>query len=322
MNSLSEGSSDGMRVQAARALRWWIGELRAAGADLSRRAGPLAGSPLVVEAGEVEWRFRRGTKRLGSCPADSAAAAIRNLNIAAARGVMVEIPSERVLSKAVALPAEARGRLDRVLGFEISRHFPFAAERVFFAHHILGGAADAMPGPAPLSVELAVVPREIVFEIADRLAAAGLRPGAFALVPAPGAAPLLLPADPLLPVGRPGAAACGLRIAVAVLALAAAISWPVAQQVRLAAVDREIAALKPAAEAVLRARAERRREAEQQTAMLRLRAARPPLVGALDMLTRVVPDGSWLISLSIAGHDVVVDGLAPSAAAIALELQR
>jgi hypothetical protein len=35
-----------------------------------------------------------------------------------------------------------------------------------------------------------------------------------------------------------------------------------------------------------------------------------------------LPDGAWLLSLSIIGRDVVLDGLAPSAAAIALALEK
>jgi general secretion pathway protein L len=99
-------------------------------------------------------------------------------------------------------------------------------------------------------------------------------------------------------------------------------SWPVAQQVRLGAIERELAALKPKAEAVLRGRDEQRKSAERGAAIQRLRSARPPLVGILDTLTREVPDGSWLMSLSINGREVVLDGLSPSAATIALALER
>ncbi|MFZ2003569.1 MAG: PilN domain-containing protein, partial [Stellaceae bacterium] len=52
------------------------------------------------------------------------------------------------------------------------------------------------------------------------------------------------------------------------------------------------------------------------------RAGRPPLVAALDALSRDLPDGAWLLSLSISGRDVVMDGLAPSAAAVALTLEK
>ena len=46
-----------------------------------------------------------------------------------------------------------------------------------------------------------------------------------------------------------------------------------------------------------------------------------PMVSVLNELTRVVPDGSWLLSLSIKGREIILDGLSPSAATIALALQ-
>jgi len=214
-------------------------------------------------------------------------------------------------------------QLDRILPFEMSRHFPFTAERVFYGYRIVarpvqGGA----PGTAPLTVEIAAVGREIVFAIADELAAAGLRASAFALIPGPGAEPLFLAAHPMLPTAARLAPRRDLLIGTAALAALAVISWPVAQQVRLAGIERDIAALKPAAETALRARTERQREADQAGAVARLRGTRPALVAVLDRVSRDLPDGAWLLSLSIAGRDIVLDGLAPSAATIALALQR
>ena len=77
---------------------------------------------------------------------------------------------------------------------------------------------------------------------------------------------------------------------------------------------------KPHAEAALRVGEVERRDGERSAAILALRGGRPPLVAALDALSRDVPDGSWLLSLAISGRDVVLDGLAPSAATIALAL--
>src|SRR5438477_337357 len=82
-----------------------------------------------------------------------------------------------------------------------------------------------------------------------------------------------LGAAPRPPVSRRLAAAVGA------LALVALASWPVAQQVRLGAIERELAALKPKAEAVLRGRDEQRKSAERGAAIQRLRSVRPPLVG-------------------------------------------
>ncbi len=165
------------------------------------------------------------------------------------------------------------------------------------------------------------MPRDVIFAITAELTAASLWVAAFALVPGPGAEPLLLAPHPLLPVAARAAPRRSLMVGAAALAVLAIISWPVAQQVRLAGIERDIAASKPAAETALRARTERQREADHAGAITRLRAGRPALVAVLDRVSRDLPDGAWLLSLSVAGRDLVLDGLAPSAATIALALQ-
>jgi general secretion pathway protein L len=150
-----------------------------------------------------------------------------------------------------------------------------------------------------------------------------LRPAAIAVGAATGAAPLFLPAAAFA-AAHPATARSTrlLGFAVALAALAALVSWPLAQQRAMDGLDREIAALKPGAEAALRAGEGERRAGERNAAMLSLRATRPPLVAAVDTLSRDLPDGAWLLSLSVSGRDVVLDGLAPSAAAIALALEK
>ncbi len=88
------------------------------------------------------------------------------------------------------------------------------------------------------------------------------------------------------------------------------------------AAQSEIDGLKPKAQAALDTRAQQQREAAQTASPLRLKAARPPLVAVLSELTKAVPDGSWLMSLSISGRELVMDGLSPSAAATALALEQ
>ncbi|MGH7087719.1 MAG: PilN domain-containing protein, partial [Stellaceae bacterium] len=69
------------------------------------------------------------------------------------------------------------------------------------------------------------------------------------------------------------------------------------------------------------ARAAARRAMERAAEPLRLTAERPPLVAVLADLTKAVPDGSWLKSLNIAGQELAIAGLSPSAAGVALALE-
>lgn len=308
------------RAWGGRALAWWLGELRACADDLRRLLATRDSRGITIEAGERYWLLRQGQRPIGQVDAQSGeAAGLRRLMPPGCRrAVVVEIPPERALAKTIPLPAEAAGQLDRVLGFEVARHFPFPAERVYFRHRVV--ARDEIAGG--LSVEIVAVPREVVDSVCATLGEAGLLPAAVAVHGA-GSQPLFLPAEAL------GAMRCEpalttrlLGIAAGLALLAALASWPLAQRAELGALDGEIAALKPRADAVLKAGEAARSADERSTAILALRGGRPPLVGTLDALSRDLPDGAWLLSLSVSGRDVVLDGLAPSAASIALALEK
>lgn len=314
----------GIRTLAERALLWWWSELRGLFDDVTRRLDPASRNAVVIEAGERYWTLRRRQRVLGQIDrttSDEAEArlALRHLVLAARRGgvVMVEIPPERVLAKRILLPAVARGEIDRVLQFEIARHFPFPAERVHFRHLIVGRHGDGS-GKSAIEVEIVAVPRDIVTAILAELAGAGLRPKSIAV--AAGETKLALPVAAL---GRGPALGRGERallVTLACLAVAALAAPVLHDRMRLGAVEREIAALQPRAQAIRTARDRSSRAAERTAAPLRLAASRPALVAVLAALSKAVPDGSWLMSLGISGHELTLDGLSPSAATLALAL--
>jgi len=309
------------RAWGRRALGWWLSELRDCRDELSRAVAMRGRRSVTIEAGERYWLLRQGERPIAQVDAQSDETG-RLLRLippgARSHAVLVEIPPERVLAKTIALPAGASGQLDRVLGFEIARHFPFPAERVYFRHRIAG--KDEVTGA--MRVEIVAVPREIVDGVCAALGEAGLHLVAIAVQGGDGK-PLFLPMDALGAARRePASATRMLGFAVVLAAFAALASWPLAQQAELSTMDREIAALKPHAEAAIKVGAAARNADERSAAILALRAGRPPLVAALDALSRDLPDGAWLLSLSVNGRDVVLDGLAPSAAAIALTLEK
>jgi general secretion pathway protein L len=309
------------RAWGRRALGWWLGELRGCRDDLRRALAMRGGHSITIEVGDRYWLLRQGERPIGQVDAQSGETGrlLRLMPPAArSRAVIVEIPPERALAKTIALPAGASAQLDRVLGFEISRHFPFPAERVYFHHRVAG--KDEVSGA--MRVEIVAVPREIVDGVCAVLGEAGLRAAAITVQGGDGK-PLFLPTEAFGAARRePAAATRMLGFATVLAGLAALASWPLAQQAELGAIDREIAALKPRAEAALKASDAARGADERSAAILALRAGRPPLIAALDALSRDLPDGAWLLSLSVSGRDVVLDGLAPSAAAIALALEK
>lgn len=310
------------RAWPGRALAWWIDELRQTCGDIAGWVAAANRNAVTIEAGERYWVIRRQQQPIRQLDWQSDPETCRDALRALGTGApLVEIPPERLLSKIVQFPAGARKQLDRILEFEIGRHFPFPAERVFFRHRVVERRGDA--GDAPLAVEIVAVPREVVAEIGEELRACGIEPRAIALVGSGDGPPLPLPRAAYGgAASRPGT---GFRLAASALAAsaaAAAVSWPLAQNARLAALDSEIAALKPQADAASRVRAQRQRDAERIGAVLKLKTERPALVATLDRLSRDIPDGSWLMSLSLSGRDLVLDGLSPSAATIAVALER
>lgn len=320
MTAAADNEPKGARALAERALLWWLSELRATWREIADRLAFGARSDIVLEAGERYWIARQRQRPLGQidravADADETQRELRRMLAARRRSVIVEIPPERALLKRIMLPAVAQSEIERILRFEIARHFPFPAERVYFRHRIVGRGAGAR---GPIEVELVAVPREIVAEVLEALHHAGLRPKGVAVG---GAAPIFLPIASLRqrPLGR---GERGMLAMLAVLALAALASPVLHDRMRLAAIERETIALEPGVKAILGARARQQSAAERIAGPLRLKAARPPLVTVLDELTKAVPDGSWLLSLTFSGHELVIDGLSPSAATLALALEK
>lgn len=323
-----------LKTAALSPFAWWLGELRALWDEAARRLDHGRRNAIAIEAGERYWIVRRGQRVLGQLDrgvSDGIAGGDDGSPLAGlipaalrSRPMTVEIPPERVLSKRITLPAEARAELARILEFESARHFPFPAERVFFCHRIAaGGGLSRAFAARPIAVELIAVPRDIVAEIRAVLAAAGLRLGGVAVAGSAGEERLYLPREA---VGERAPVLTALDRAlvgfVALLAAAAIVSTPLSQHLRLARLESEIAALRPHAEAALARREQTERTLRAEAAVLHLSRSRPPLVAILDALTQAIPDGAWLTSLDLSGRDLVIDGLSPSAADTAIALER
>ena len=320
MSVAADHQTRGAKALVERALQWWLSELRANWHDFAP-AAVVGRRDTVLEAGERYWFLRHRQRPIGQidralCDADATQHALRRiLDPRRHGGVTVEIPLERALTKRIMLPAVAERDIDRILRFEIARQFPFPADRVYVRHRVVSGATAAR---GTIEVELVAVPREIVAEVLAALRRAELHPRS--VVVAGMGEPIALPV-----AASRRKLARGERVLVALLAalVIAALSSPVLHsRLRRAAIEREIGALEPRATAILDARTHAQGAAERMAGPLRLVAARPPLVAVLDGLTRAVPDGSWLQSLSLSGNELVIDGLSPSAATLALALEK
>lgn len=303
---------------ARQGLAWWLGELAGMWRDIARIMPWGHADAATIEAGERYWIVRAKGAVLGQVDCAEAGdweRVLRRLVAPGRRGrsAVVELPPERVLARRVDLPAVSRGDLSRLLRFEIARHFPFPAERAHFAHRVL---PQRHSGSDRIEIEIVAVARETVAEIRAVLAAAGI---AASRIVVAGGAGLVLDDAAGAPRGRTHRA---LVAALAVLTIAAVVSPIVRDRLMLASIEREIAAVAPAARSAAAARDARRSQEAQLAGPLRLAASRPALIAVLDRLTKAVPDGAWLQSLGISGQELTIDGLAPSAAIVALQLEK
>jgi general secretion pathway protein L len=81
--------------------------------------------------------------------------------------VVLRIADDQCLIKPISLPAGARDNLNEMIKFEIDRQTPFAADKVYVGYRVTD-SSDAKG--QPLSVTLAVVPKQFVTNIIEQLA--------------------------------------------------------------------------------------------------------------------------------------------------------
>ncbi len=230
------------------------------------------------------------------------------------------LPSRSGLRRRLQLPAAAAERLREVLGFEIDRQTPFAANDVFYDARLIGRRGDGQ-----IDVELIVVPR------------ASLEAAVGALGPALGATlsgvdmadaegqPLGVN---LLPVAqrrrrRDPRAAWNIGLVSVLLIAAAAGLWQIRANRESAADAFEVEAKRRAKQA--QKVADEKRLLVDTVEGLRFlqetRNGRPTTVEVLDEITRLLPDGTYLEKLSIEGEQLTLIGLSNQAAALVGKLE-
>lgn len=231
----------------------------------------------------------------------------------------VLLPEEVVLRRPMRLPAAAEGRLRDVLGFEIDRQTPFAAEQVCFDARLLGRAGDGQ-----LDVELVVVPRYVLEALlspaddwrgqldgVDAMAADGVPLGVNLLPPAQ----RRTRSDPMRRLDR--------LLVLGALVFAALAAWQLLE-------NRREAATRLAAR--IDASAVRAREVSAQRQQLqdlvdghaflaRQREQRATATEVINDLTRRLADDTWLERLSIDDDRMHLTGRSSSASSLVSRLE-
>jgi general secretion pathway protein L len=229
------------------------------------------------------------------------------------------LPSATALQRRLLLPAAAAERLRDVVGFEIDRQTPFAAENVRFDARVLGQRADGQ-----LETELVAVAR-VHFDTA--LAGLGSLAGFLAGVDVADASgqPLrvnLLPAE--LRRRRHDPMRTWNWVLAATVLVATAIGfWQILDNrgESAAAFTQQVEARAVQARAVATQRQQLADIVEGAAFLDRARAARPTTVEILDELSRRLPDDTYLEKVGIEGDRLLLIGLSPEASALVARME-
>ncbi len=288
--------------------RWWAGQMLAllGGARGTPGATP-DGLVLDVSGGTAQARLLRrraerleplGPARLGPEGAPALRRAIGGAPLS------LRVPGDWMLQHDASLPLAAEAVLPEVLRHELGRLTPFTEAEVLWDHTTL--ARD--PARGRLLVRLVLALRQPLDPVLAALAAAGVRP--VRVEPAgPGAG---------LRLQRPGRdRVTGALLALcAVLALLALVVPVVRQSLALGRVERQMAALRPAVDRSAAIRRRLARDAAGSDAIAAEAARVGSALGTLAELTALLPDGTYLTTLTLKGGSLAVEGRSDRAASL------
>jgi general secretion pathway protein L len=225
------------------------------------------------------------------------------------------LPAGDCLRRRLVLPAAAAERLRDVVGFEIDRQTPFAAEDAAYDARLL----SRRDGDGQLDVELVVVPR-VVLDAQRNALGAQSRWLAGADVAGANGEPLgvnLLPPASRFAPSDPWRAWNLALAAVALLAIAAML-WQMLDNRRTAA-DAFAVVADRQANAARNVSVQRQRLVDLvqgQSFLDRSRSGRATAVEVLDELSRRLPDDTYLEKFAMEGDRITLLGLSHQASAL------
>jgi general secretion pathway protein L len=224
--------------------------------------------------------------------------------------LLLDLPEGFLLDKTLVLPAAVEADLDRVLRYEMDVETPFSTDEVYWNWQV--DARDRVQGK--IVVTLALLPRARLGGLLALLRQYGVTPRGI-VAPRSDGASVLLPlvhagTSTVRPLWQRRRVLWGACLALALLAIALPF---LRQSLALGAIDRRIAALRPAA---LQAQALQSRldgTADGGDVILRERRDFADPLRVLAELTEALPDDTYLSDLLLKGHKLTVAGQSSSA---------
>jgi general secretion pathway protein L len=285
------------------------------------RQGTGAGNCVIADATEpglltLTARRRGGEGHLGEFRTDEASNdAARTGALAAAlavraRGepVLLRLAPGTALERDVNLPLAAERDPERILGYDMERLTPFAADEVFWAYAVT--ARDRARGR--LMLRLTIVPRTAVQGLIDLLAGAGARPGLLE-APTPSGFRTITLSHEDTSASRMQLSTRSVIAAAAALAALVLVSPFLRQSLAMADVRDRLSALEPQMRQVeiLRRRITGAGAGGDAVATETRRLG--DTLEALAAVTEIFPDDSYLTEFTMRERKMTLSGLSASA---------
>ena len=280
-------------------------------------------NPLILEIGEQEAALHRqsdeGLRQLErlSLEAQNSAQLLDVLLKGRRERLIVRVPLAWVLLKKAVFPSAARENLRQVIGFEMDRLTPFTADQVYYDFRILESGSDA----ARLPVELAVMPLARIEPWIAMLKGKGVVP---AVIDAEGlwSRTNFLPPEARQRLNKGRLLVNGLLFMIFLLLLAAALATPLWQKRGIIdELSDQVALARREANALLDVETQLEKSRESLNYVMTRRREAPPVLEALDLVTRLLPDDTWLQQFDLREGTLELRGMSAQATALIKRLE-
>ena len=228
--------------------------------------------------------------------------------------VILFLDSTRIICRTTKVPLAAESELDDVLAFEIERLTPFHSDDVYFTYNVV----DRDQTEKNLTVDLIVAPHKFVDPLVKSLQNRGLRPDIVTAMTAdlsPNDIRVRLPVAGIHERHRATSTTVKFAWALSALLAFAAVSSPLFALKSVArdlhAKTQQVMATKQKAKALNR---EADRLGDGVRLLVSAKSTAPSPLSILEVLSRLLPDDTWLVQCNIVGQEVTLEGRTTSSA--------
>lgn len=306
------------------AFTWWLRELGALAPARLRRLFPEAPQSATLLVRGDNWRVIPGGDAERALELDSSAddKGLADQILQAAPDfslsrLTVLLPQTGVLRRRIELPIMADGDLRSAVELQIDRLSPFKPDAVRFGVRVTD--RDRLEGTS--TVDVAIVPRQVVEVIEERLKALALVPAAVDVDGGDGARmgfDLRAPKQNATP-RRALLVNLGFVFGAALAWYVAGVAWEAAREREVEGWQARIAELRPLAQRS----ATLRQQLEAMTQPIAIaRAHKPGLtLEIVDALTKLLPDSARLTEFRLTGDAVELTGVAADAPGLIAKIE-